>query len=60
MVYEDDYKNTRSVISEYTMHEEQEDVLTNAARTSKAHIKELALLHFDVFSDMKISGNVSI
>jgi len=58
MVYDDVYKNTRSAISEYTMQEDQGDVLTNIARTSKAHIKELALLHFDVFSDIKLSDTV--
>ena len=59
MIYEDAYKNTRNAISEYTLQkeEEREDGLKNAA-LSKAHIKELALLHFDVFSDMKLSQAV--
>jgi len=41
------------------MQEEQGDVLIDVAQTSKAHIKELALLHFDVFSDVKLSDTVS-
>jgi len=62
MIYGDAYKNTRNAISEYTLQtkeKEEEDFMKNAA-LSKAHIKELALLHFDVFSDIKLDQTVSI
>ena len=58
MIYDEDYKQARSKITEYFLRD-QEDLMDEVAPL-KTHVKELALLHFDVFSDMKLGQNVSI
>jgi len=56
MIYDEAYKQARSSITEYFLRDE-EDLLKEVALL-KSYVKELALLHFDVFSDMKLDQKV--
>ena len=60
MIYDDNcknYKKTREAILEYILQEERKG---NVSMDAKAYIKELAFLHFDMFSERKPNETVSM
>uniref|UniRef100_A0A7M5U071 RZ-type domain-containing protein n=1 Tax=Clytia hemisphaerica TaxID=252671 RepID=A0A7M5U071_9CNID len=55
LIYDKSYKDARMAISEFLLHPDDNSTLHQvSASKTKDFVKELATLHFDVFSDIEI------
>ncbi|XP_066922902.1 E3 ubiquitin-protein ligase rnf213-alpha-like [Clytia hemisphaerica] len=55
LVYDEQYKVMRTTISTFFLHPDDPRQLQRISNKTKDHIKELATLHFEVFSDIQIN-----